>query len=94
MPEPQNTKATPPHRFGLTQDAIFRLWKTAIKDDENLLDEMIATVHDQMISFDRMRAERVISLIIRRHRDAKDAFRGMLSANRAQRRLSTETLSP
>jgi hypothetical protein len=75
MTEPQNTKATPPHRFGLTHEAIFRLWKTAINDDENLLDEAIAAVYDQMMLFDRVRGERVIGLIIRRHRDAKDAFR-------------------
>jgi hypothetical protein len=83
MAEPQNAQGMPPHRSGLTQDAIFRLWKTAIKDDENLLDEMIAAVHDQMISCDRAGAERVIGLIIRRQRDATDAFKAMLRANRA-----------
>jgi hypothetical protein len=82
--EAQNTQETPPRRFGLTEEAIFRLWKTAIKDDEKLLDEAIAAVHDQMISFDRVRAERVMELIIRRHRGAKDAFRAMLRANRVQ----------
>ena len=35
--------------------------------------------HDQMISFDRARADQVISLIIRRHREAKDAFKTLLS---------------
>ena len=51
MTEPEKTQGTLPHRFGLTQDAIFRLWKTAIKDDEKLLDEAIAAVHqDQMTS--------------------------------------------
>jgi hypothetical protein len=82
MAEPQNAQGVPPHRSGLTQDAIFRLWKAAIKDDENLLDDAIAAVHDQMISSDRVNAERVIGLIIRRHRDAKDAFKAMLRANR------------
>jgi len=91
MTEPENTQGTLPHRFGLTQDAIFRLWKTAIKDDEKLLDEAIAAVHDQMISFDRVRAEQVIGLIIRRHRDAKDAFKAILCANRMQRRTSTKS---
>ena len=46
-----------------------------MKDDERLLDEGIAAVHDQMMSSDRARAEHVISLIIRRHRHAKCAFR-------------------
>jgi hypothetical protein len=39
-----------------------------------------AIVHDQMMSFDRPRAERVIGLSIRRHRDAKGAFKAMLRA--------------
>ena len=35
-------------RFGLGRDAIFRLWKAAIKDDEGLLDEAIAATFDRM----------------------------------------------
>jgi hypothetical protein len=89
MTEAQHIQGTQPRRYGLTQDAIFRLWRTALKDDETLLDEAIATVHDQMISFDRARAERVMELIIRRHRDAKDAFRAMLRANKVQKRPAT-----
>ena len=52
---------------------------TAIKDDEKLVDEAIAAVYDQMISFDGARADQVIRLIIRRHREAKDAFKTLLS---------------
>jgi hypothetical protein len=91
MTEAQDTQGKLPRRFGLTQEAIFRLWKTAIKDDEKLLDEAIAAVHDQMISFDRRRAEGVIELIIRRHRDARDAFKAVLRANLAQKRAATAT---
>jgi hypothetical protein len=69
------------------------LWKTALKDDETLLDEAIASVHEQMTSLDRARAEQVMSLIIRRHRDAKEAFKAMLMAIRTQNRPPTETLS-
>jgi hypothetical protein len=79
MTEAHNVRATISDRFGLTHDAIFRLLKTAIKDDEQLVDEAIAAVYDQMISFDRARADQVISLIIRRHREAKDAFKTLLS---------------
>ena len=71
---------------GLTPDAIFRVWKAAIKDDEKLLDELIASVHKQMMSLDQARAERVMSLIVRRHCDAKEAFRAMLIAIRTQSR--------
>jgi hypothetical protein len=92
MTEAQDTQGMEPRRFGLTQDAIFRLWKTAIKDDDKLLDEAIAAVHDQMISFDRLRAERVMELIIRRHRDAKDAFKAMLRANKVQKRPAAACL--
>ena len=80
-------------RVGLSSNAIFRLWRAAVKDDENLLHEAIAAVHDQMMSLDPARAERVISLIVRRHRNAKCAFRAMLNAKRRQRR-PTATLLP
>jgi len=80
-------------RVGLSSNAIFRLWRAAVKDDERLLDEAIAAVHDEMMSLDRARAEHVISLIIRRHRDAKRAFRAVLNANRRRRRPTTVTLS-
>jgi len=46
-----------PTRVGLSSHAIFRLWKTALKDDETLLDEAIASVHEQMTSLDQARAE-------------------------------------
>jgi hypothetical protein len=69
---------------GLTPDAIFRVWKAAIKDDEKLLDELIASVHEQMMSLDQSRAERVMSLIIQRHSGSKEAFKAMLIAIRTQ----------
>jgi hypothetical protein len=43
MTEVEETQRMLPRRFGLTRDAIFRLWKTAIKDDEKLLDEATAS---------------------------------------------------
>ena len=61
-----------------TDDAIVRLWKSAVKDDDQLLDEAIAKVYGDMISFDRGRAEVAMSLTIRRQRDAKDAFKSFL----------------
>ena len=80
-----------PTRAGLSSHAIFRLLKTALKDDETLLDGAIASVHEQMTSLDQARAEH---LIIRRHRDAKEAFKAMLMAIRTQSWPPTEeTLS-
>ena len=58
MTDPIHIKASST-RAGLTPNAIFRLWSAAVKDDERLLDEAIAAVHDQMISSDRVRAEHV-----------------------------------
>jgi hypothetical protein len=66
-------------RFGLGRDAIFRLWKAAMKDDERLLDEAIAETYKRMVRLDPVRAEEVMSLIIRRHRGAKQAFRDILA---------------
>jgi hypothetical protein len=81
-----------PTRAGLSSHAIFRLWKAALKDDETLLDEAIASVHEQMTSLDQARAEHVMSLIIRRQRDSKKAFKSMLMAI-GTRKAPTETLS-
>jgi hypothetical protein len=71
-------------RFGLGRDAIFRLWKAAIKDDEQLLDEAIAETYERMERVDPVRAEEVVSLTIRRHRDAKQAFRDLLARAKAR----------
>jgi hypothetical protein len=79
MTEAHNTRPTKSRQFGLTHDAIFRLLKAAIKDDEKLVDDVIAAVYDQMVSFDSTRAYRAISLIVRRHREARDAFKALLS---------------
>jgi hypothetical protein len=78
-------------RVGLSSQAIFRLWKVALKDDETLLDEVIASVHEQMTSLDQARTEHVMSLIIRRHRDAKEAFKDLLTAIGRQSRPANET---
>ena len=47
-------------RFGLEPDAIFRLWKSALKDDDSLLDEAITAAYDRMTAVDPARAEEVI----------------------------------
>jgi hypothetical protein len=74
---------------GLTSNAIFQLWKAALKDDESLIDELIASVYEEMMSLDQPRAERVMGLIIRRNRDAKEALKAMLIAI-ARRKSSPE----
>jgi len=93
MTDSTDIKPYLPNRAGLSSHAIFRLWKAALKDDEKLLDEAIASVHEQMTSLDQARAEHLMSLIIRRHRDAKGAFKAMLIDIRTQSRRATEAHS-
>jgi hypothetical protein len=63
----------------LTGDALFRLWRTAIKDDHNkIADAMVQKVYNDMMAFDRERAEGVMDLIVRRHSTARKAFMALL----------------
>jgi hypothetical protein len=82
MSIPRQAKQAFGERFGLAPDAIFRLWRSALKDDERLIDEAIAATYDRMNSIDPVRAEQVMSLIIRRHADAKNALKDLLRRDR------------
>jgi hypothetical protein len=66
-------------RFGLTEATLFFLWKAALKDDRKLIDQIIEKIYDDMISFDRQRAETVMALAVRRHRDAKASLQALLN---------------
>ena len=65
-------------RTALTQEQVFRLLRCAIKDDEELVDEMIEQVYQDIICFDYKRAEFVIEQIVRRSVTARWAFRSIL----------------
>ena len=65
-------------RPALTREQVFRLLRCAIKDDEELVDEIIEQVHENMLAFDDKRAECVIELIVRRSVSARWAFRSLL----------------
>ena len=54
------------------------LWRAAIKDDDELVDAVIEGLYDDMLSFNRERAEDMIGLIVRRHRQAAYALRSLL----------------
>jgi hypothetical protein len=56
------------HRPGLPADSMFRLWRAAIKDDNNLTDMIIEKIYDEMIAFDCERATEIIESIVRRDR--------------------------
>lgn len=65
-------------RSPLTQEQVFRLLRCAIKDDDELVDQIIHQVYENIIAFDYKRAESVIELIVRRSVTAKWAFRALL----------------
>jgi hypothetical protein len=65
-------------RSALTQEQVFRLLRCAIKDDDELVDQIIDQVYENIIAFDYKRAESVIELIVRRSVTAKWAFRALL----------------
>jgi hypothetical protein len=68
---------------GLTREQVFRLWQCAIKDDDQLVDEIIQRVYENIVAFDSKRAESVIELIVRRSITARWAFHSLLSDMRA-----------
>ena len=70
-------------RSPLTQEQVFRLLRCAIKDDDELVDQIIDQVYENIVAFDYKRAESVIELIVRRSVTAKWAFRAFLKDMRA-----------
>ncbi len=77
-PENLNAILQSVRRSFLPKEALFRLWRAAIKDDDNLVDEIIQKVYDDMISANQERAECVMELIVRRNRAAGCMFRSLL----------------
>lgn len=65
-------------RSALTREQVFRLLRCAIKDDEELVDEIIEQMYENIVAFDDKRAECVIELIVRRSVTARWAFRSLL----------------
>ena len=82
---PDNITGRPPSRprSVLTQEQVFRLLRCAIKDDEDLVDEIIEQMYENIVAFDYKRAECVIELIVRRSVTARWAFRSLLKDMRA-----------
>jgi hypothetical protein len=77
-PTESEAKPRSGRRFGLTDDEMLRLWRAAIKDDDQLVDAVIEGLYDDMLSFNRERAEDMIGLTIRRDRRAAYALRSLL----------------
>jgi hypothetical protein len=91
---PEVANPTSHRRFGLTEEEIFCLWKTAITDDEKLIDEIIRSVYDDLVSFDRQRTEIAMNLTIRRHRDAQGTLRSLLDDLRKRRHKNFSFATP
>jgi hypothetical protein len=72
-------------RSNLTKEQVFRLWRCAIKDDDELIDEVIQHSYEDIIAFDCARAECAMGLIIRRHMAAGCVFRTLLKDVRESR---------
>jgi hypothetical protein len=77
-------------RSSLTKEQVFRLWQCAIKDDHNLVDELIRHVYEGMIAFECERAEWAMELLVRRNMTAGRAFRSLLSDMRLDSHASRE----
>jgi hypothetical protein len=78
MTEAAKENLQSPRPSFLTEEQIFRLWSSAIKDDHRLIDEVIRRVYEQMIAYDRARSGAVIQLTIRRNATAGGAFQRLL----------------
>ena len=90
LPSQRLPSHRPPHQQaavsrhpGLTREQVFRLWQCAIKDDDQLVDEIIERIYENIVAFDCKRAESVIELIVRRSITARWAFRSLLNDMRA-----------
>ena len=80
---PANQQAGVLRHPGLTREQVFRLWQCAIKDDEELVDDIIERIYENIVAFDCKRAESVIELIVTRSITARWAFRSLLNDMRA-----------
>lgn len=65
-------------KSSLTDQQLFRLWSAAIKDDENLVDEIIKKAYEDMMAFDRDRSTGIMAMIVRRTTAAGCAFGSLL----------------
>jgi hypothetical protein len=76
----------PRRKSVLTEEQVFRLFCCAIKDDEELVNEVIEQMYENIIAFDYKRANCIIQLIIERSVMAKWAFRSLLKDHAHSRR--------
>ncbi len=72
----------------LTRDAVFRLWRAAVKDDDKVADAVIQKVYDDMMAFDPECAESVMDLMVRRNPAGEEAFRALVKDMQALQRAT------
>jgi hypothetical protein len=71
-----------PRHPGLPTEALFRLFKAAIKDDEGTGDALIQAAYEDIVSYDYERARTVMELVVRRESLAQGALYGLLAEAR------------
>lgn len=81
-------------RSNLTKEQVFRLWRCAIKDDDELVDAMIQHAYEDIMALDCARAECAIGLIIRRHMAAGHVFEALLKDAREVRGPNASLFCP
>ena len=71
-----------PRHPALTTQELLDLWRAAIKDDDGFANEVIQTVYDDLMAFDRERTRGVMELMVRREPAARYAFEVLLTQAR------------
>jgi len=67
---------------GLPAEDLFKLFRAAIKDDEDILDLMIKFTHEDIVSYDREGARIVMELVVQRDPLASSALYALLAEAR------------
>jgi hypothetical protein len=73
---------TGPRRPGLPTDMLFRLFRAAVKDEDDIADPVIQSAYEDMVSYDQERARGVMELIVRRQPLAWSALYALLAEAR------------
>jgi hypothetical protein len=65
-------------KTGLKERHVFRLFKAALKNDERLIDDIVASLYAEMKAFDRERADDTIEIVVDHDPSAAARFRALL----------------
>jgi len=74
--------STRPRHPGLPMEQLFKLFRAAIKDDDDTGDPVIQSTYEDIVSYDHERARGVMELVVRRDPLAWSALYGLLAEAR------------